>query len=112
MKTTLLGLFAISLAVLAVNDARADDAGADAGASGPPDATVPELATGLAVKEGCSCVFIVQQPDAYCTGYGAPAAYVEVHLQIDHTAKSVRATFLGATRSARFVDGAGCTLDP
>ena len=117
MKTAVLAAFSLAVAALAVGDARADDGGTDGGDSGalpagPGDAPVPQLACGLAVKEGCSCVFIVKQTDTYCTAYGAPAAYVAVHLQIDHPGNAVTATFLGATRTAHFVDGAGCTLDP
>ncbi len=118
MKTSRLLILALPLALLSVPDARAEAGVPDAGDDGavvdpgPPNAIVDDLAAGLAVKEGCSCVFIVQQSDAYCASYGAPASYLEVHLTIDHAGNSVSGTFLSAKRTAHFVDGSGCTLDP
>ena len=69
-----------------------------------------QLLTGFSAKEVCSCAFVVEQTDAYCQAFGQQPGY-DVTITIDRTAKTATATFLNATRTAHFVDGAGCTLD-
>lgn len=80
----------------------------DARADGP--ATVFQLLTGYAAKEGCSCVFVVGQTDSYCTAF-AQAAGLTTTVTIDHTAQTLSASAAGTTRTARVVKGGGCQLD-
>ncbi len=116
MRRALFTLLVLPL-LLSGGAALASDAGADAGddAVAPPPGPVSTpytLAAGISAKESCSCVFVVLQSDAYCKAFGSPADYVTVNVQIDHAGKGITSTFFGATRTAHFVDGAGCTLDP
>ena len=79
----------------------------------PPDHPANEfqLLTGYVAKEGCSCVFVEGQTDAYCTNYAiAPTGYNNITVAIDHTANTVTATFSGSTRTATFTAGKGCVL--
>jgi hypothetical protein len=69
-----------------------------------------QLATGYAAKEACSCVFVAQQSDAYCTNYGVSPTGVAVTLVIDHTASTVTASFSSTSRVATFTSGKGCVL--
>lgn len=69
-----------------------------------------QLATGYAAKEACSCAFVAQQSDAYCTNYGVSPTGIAVKLAIDHTANTVTATFSTSTRVATFTSGKGCVL--
>jgi hypothetical protein len=98
-----LALFAAPAAVLAVHVARAGNA---------PNAPANsfQLLTGFSAKETCSCAFVVEQADDYCTTFGQQPGY-NVTIAIDHTAKTVTSTFALAKRTARFADGVGCTLD-
>jgi hypothetical protein len=105
----------------------APDAGADSGADAAPDAVadagsdgaggVPapvgaaDLLTGFGSKEGCSCVFVDGQTDAYCTQFAQAPGYMS-QVTIDHAGMSVSAMFFGVTRTAHFTAGAGCKLDP
>ena len=73
-------------------------------------ANVFHVLTGFSSKETCSCAFVVEQSDAYCTAFGQPAGY-QVAITIDHTAKTVTASFGGATRVARMKEGEGCLVD-
>ena len=68
------------------------------------------LLTGFATKEACSCVFVVGQTDDYCTAFGQQGGYM-VPITIDHTAKTVSASFVTTMRIAR-AGANGCTLDP
>lgn len=68
------------------------------------------LLSGYGAKEGCSCVFVVEQADDYCKTFAQASVY-PVDLTIDHTAKTVTATNSATPRVARFTEGAGCTLD-
>ena len=74
------------------------------------DANVFHVLTGFSSKETCSCAFVVEQTDEYCTAFGQPAGYA-VALTIDRGAKTVTATFGGASRVARMKDGEGCLVD-
>ena len=67
---------------------------------------------GFSAKETCSCVFVAGQTDDYCRAFGQIQGY-KVDVAIDHGANLVTATYSPTVvRTARFVDGAGCTLDP
>jgi hypothetical protein len=71
-----------------------------------------QILTGYAAKETCSCVFVVQQDDTFCTAFGQIQGYT-TDIAIDHTGNGVTATFTGTSaRSAHYTDAAGCTLDP
>lgn len=70
-----------------------------------------EIVTGFSAKETCSCAYAADQTDAYCTEFGTPAGF-QVDIAIDRKAKTAKATFLGISRTARFQEGAGCSLDP
>lgn len=97
----------------AAPDATADaaaDAGSDAAGGVPGAVGAADLLTGFGSKEGCSCVFVDGQTDAYCTQFAQAAGYMS-QITIDHAAKSVSAMFFGVTRTAHFTDGAGCELD-
>jgi hypothetical protein len=73
------------------------------------EATLLELLTGFAAKETCSCVFVVGQDEAYCKDFGSPS--FPTTITIDKSAKTVTSSAGISTRTARFADGAGCTLD-
>lgn len=75
------------------------------------DVGLIEILTGFSAKETCSCAFVVEQDDAYCKAFGQQSGF-EVILNIDHTSKVVTATVDPIVRTAHFVDGEGCTLDP
>lgn len=119
MRRSTLVLFVLPVAavVLSTDALALTDAGIDAADGGPivdpgPASTAYTLAAGISAKESCSCAFVVLQSDAYCKAFGSPADYVTVNVQIDHATKGVTSTFFGAVRTAHYVDGAGCTLDP
>jgi hypothetical protein len=79
-------------------------------ASAGPPADEFQLVTGFAAKETCSCVFVEQQSDAYCTNYGTAPTGVSVTVAIDHTGSKVTATFSTSQRVATFTAGKGCVL--
>lgn len=70
-----------------------------------------EIVTGFSAKETCSCAYAAEQSDAYCTEFGTPAGF-QVDIAIDRKSKTAKATFLGFSRTARFREDAGCSLDP
>jgi hypothetical protein len=72
--------------------------------------SVFQLLAGFSAKESCSCAFVVAQTDAYCQAFGQQSGYT-VSVAIDRGAKVVTSSVAGSTRTARFADGAGCTLD-
>lgn len=74
------------------------------------DANTAEVITGFSAKETCSCVFVVDQTDAYCTAFGKPPG-AQVSIAIDRTAKTVTSTASGISRTARMQAGEGCTVD-
>lgn len=74
-----------------------------------PELNIPQLLTGFSAKETCSCAFVSEQSDAYCKEFGAQDGFA-VDIEIDRTAKTATSTFISATRTAKFVDGVGCTL--
>jgi len=118
MRGSLFVLIALPVAAIVLSgDALAlTDAGTDAADSGPidpgPTSTADSIAAGVSAKESCSCVFVVHQSDAYCKAFGSPADYVTVNVQIDRAGMGVTSRFLEATRTAHYVEGNGCTLDP
>lgn len=73
-------------------------------------ATMFELLTGFAAKEGCSCAFVVEQSDEYCRDFAQPGI-APVEVVIDHAGKTVTAKFLATSRTSRFTEGAGCLND-
>lgn len=73
-------------------------------------ATLLQILTGFSAKESCSCAFVVEQSDAYCQEFGKLEGY-DVTVVIDRAARTVTSSFLGASRTARMSDGAGCQLD-
>jgi len=75
------------------------------------DAKIFDVLTGFSSKETCSCAFVVEQSDEYCTAFGQAEGY-DVKLTIDRSAKTVSSTFGGVTRVARMKDGEGCLTDP
>lgn len=70
-----------------------------------------EILTGFAAKESCSCAFVVEQTDEYCTAFGQSSP-APVTITIDHELQVVTSSFAGTTRSASFTEGAGCFLAP
>lgn len=80
-----------------------------AAASARAEASLLELLTGFAAKETCSCIFVVGQTDDYCKDFGSPS--FPTTITIDRTAKTVTSSAGISSRTARFADGAGCTLD-
>lgn len=74
------------------------------------EANVFHVLTGFSSKETCSCAFVVEQSDAYCTAFGQPSGY-QVAITIDRGAKTVTASFGGASRVARMKEGEGCLVD-
>jgi len=75
------------------------------------DANTFQILTGFSSKEACSCAFVVEQSDEYCTAFGRIGGYA-VEVAIDRGARSVTSSFLGTVRTSRFTEGAGCRLDP
>lgn len=74
------------------------------------EANIFHVLTGFSSKETCSCAFVVEQTDEYCTAFGQPAGYA-LTLSIDRSAKTVTASFGGVSRVARMKDGEGCLAD-
>jgi hypothetical protein len=75
------------------------------------EANTFQVLTGFSSKETCSCVFVVEQTDEYCTAFGQAEGY-DVRITIDRSAKTVTSAFGTATRTARMKDGEGCNTDP
>lgn len=69
-----------------------------------------ELFTGFAAKETCSCVFLAEQTDGYCTAFGQPGP-APVVITIDRDAKTATGTVAGTSRTARYSEGKGCITD-
>lgn len=70
------------------------------------------LLTGFSAKETCSCAFVVEQTDEYCTTFGQVKDFPSVVIHIDRAAKTVTSEVTGArTRTARFSATDGCLLD-
>lgn len=84
--------------------------GFTAGAANARPVTPIELMTGFAAKEGCSCVFVSEQTDAYCTAFAQPGQ-VPIAIAIDRAAQTVTGSVAGTSRTARFTPGRGCLLD-
>jgi hypothetical protein len=76
-------------------------------------ANLLELATGFSAKEGCSCAFVVGQTDAHCQDFAQPPGVsFTLDITIDRDAQTVTSGLGDLSRTARFVAGVGCTLDP
>jgi hypothetical protein len=72
-----------------------------------------EVATGFSAKEACSCAFVVGQTDEFCQAFGQIAGLsLSVDIAVDRGAQTLTATISGINRTARYTEGAGCTLDP
>ncbi|MGF1508951.1 MAG: hypothetical protein ACFB9M_05550 [Myxococcota bacterium] len=71
-----------------------------------------ELVTAYRAKEVCSCIFVMEQDEAFCRRYTAEEPDVAT-FSVDHEQKRVRTTaFFLWGASARFVgDRFGCVLD-
>ncbi len=69
-----------------------------------------EVLTGFASKEACSCAFVVEQSDAYCTEFGQIDGY-PTKIEIDREKKTVKATFNIVSRTAHFSEEKGCVTD-
>ena len=74
------------------------------------DANPLAVGNGFSAKEACSCAFVVEQTDEYCSAYGQTGAFPSA-ITVDRAHKTVTSSFAGVTRVARFTDGAGCILD-
>jgi hypothetical protein len=99
-KTVLLALLALlSLAILIM-----------AGRARAKQANTLEVLTGFSSKETCSCAFVVEQTDEYCTAFGKPPGF-DVAISIDRKAKTVKSTVGNVARIARMTEGEGCTLE-
>jgi hypothetical protein len=96
MKRFLIAL--IPLPFLFLSDAQAAEVG------------LLQILTGFSAKEGCSCAFVVEQTDAYCTEFAQPPGF-KVDVAIDRAQKTLTASYIGMSRTARFTDSAGCVLD-
>jgi len=71
-----------------------------------------EILTGFSSKETCSCAFVIEQSDEYCTSFGKFTGY-DLTITIDHTAKTATSNFAGQlARTSHFTEGAGCQVDP
>jgi hypothetical protein len=79
-------------------------------ASADPPANTAQLAMGYAAKEACSCALLEGRSDSFCTTYGVQPTGLSVTLAIDHTANTVTASLLGASRVATYTAGTGCVL--
>lgn len=75
------------------------------------DANQFQVLTAFSAKEACSCAFLVGQTDDYCTAFGQIGEFA-VDVSVDRSAKTVKSTFAGTARTARFTEGAGCLTDP
>jgi hypothetical protein len=72
-----------------------------------------ELVTSYTAKDACSCLFVMEQDEAYCRAWVRASPSV-AHLTIDLEKKVVEtsALLLWGAR-ARYVDArAGCVLEP
>jgi hypothetical protein len=71
-----------------------------------------QLATGYTAKEACSCLFVMEQPEAFCRAWTKASPDV-AGFRVDWDARTVEASALlmwGA--KARFVEGTqGCVLE-
>lgn len=74
------------------------------------DANQIEIVTGFGAKEACSCVFVVEQTDAYCTAFAQTGVAV-AEITIDRKAQTVEASLAGNKRIARFTPGEGCQTE-
>lgn len=70
-----------------------------------------QLLTGFSSKETCSCAFVVDQTDDFCKAFGQFAGYDGLVVSIDRSAKTASSSIAGVTRTSRFEDAKGCTLD-
>ena len=96
-RLKLAGLAAASLVVFG-GTARADGPG------------LFDVLLGFSAKETCSCAFVVEGTDEYCTAFGQAAGF-STALAIDHGARAVTATFQGISRTARADASGACLLD-
>ena len=70
------------------------------------------LATSFAAQEGCSCRFVMERDEAFCEEWIRVSPDVAT-VTVDEQAKTVTSSALmGWKRTARFVEGQGCQLDP
>ena len=71
-----------------------------------------QLATGYTAKEACSCLFVMEQPEAFCRAWTRASPDV-AGFRVDRDARTVESSALllwGA--KARFVDATtGCVLE-
>jgi hypothetical protein len=65
---------------------------------------------GFSAKETCSCVFLADQTDEYCTAFGQTAG-LNVTLAIDRAARAITSTFQGTSRTAHADAAGACQLD-
>jgi hypothetical protein len=70
------------------------------------------LATSFAAQEGCSCRFVMERDQAFCEEWIRVSPDI-ARITVDEEKKSVTSkALMGWSRTARFVEGQGCTLDP
>ena len=75
-------------------------------------ASVLSLAASFAAQEGCSCRFVMERDQAFCEEWIRVKPDV-ARITVDEQAKTVTSrAFLAWKRTARFVPGDGCRLDP
>ena len=87
-------------------------AGTDAKDPEKYSAALLSLATSFAAQEGCSCRFVMERDQAFCEDWIRVSPDV-ARITVDEQAKSVTSrALMGWTRTARFVPGEGCRLDP
>jgi hypothetical protein len=71
-----------------------------------------ELAVGNGARMGCSCLFVMEMPEAYCRAWIRASPDV-ARMSFDQKAKTVEAAaFISWAAKARFVDETrGCVLE-
>jgi hypothetical protein len=70
------------------------------------------LATSFAAQEGCSCRFVMERDQAFCEEWIRVSPDI-ARIEVDEKDKTVTSRALaGWKRTARFVPGEGCRLDP
>ena len=99
-RVTVLAVVAVAVSLFGAQRARAREA------------NLLEVLTGFSSKEACSCVFLAEQSDDYCSAYGQSAGLPPTVVVIDHANKRVTSSLGAVSRTARFTEGEGCVKDP
>ena len=73
-------------------------------------AIFPEMMPGFTAREMCNCIFVTGQPEDFCRSFARQLLPPD-WIQVDHTARTVTASWLGRTAMSTYeTERYGCSV--